>query len=159
MDVSPHRRRPHPGRSRGWALGLVLAASIVHGEEPAQERTLHELAARGDVSRLERAISEGAGVDERDEDGQTALHVAAKECHLFAVMLLVAKGANPNARDDEKRTPLHLAADGDSRREGERFQIVKLLIAEGADRRARDAKGKRPVDYAHVPEFEAVLAP
>jgi len=140
-------------------LGLVVAATIVRGPAAAQERTLHDFAARGDVSRLERAISEGADVDERDEAGRTALHVAAKECRLFAVMLLVAKGADPNARDDEKRTPLHLAADGDSRKEGERFQIVKLLIAEGADRRALDAKGKRPVDYARVAEFESALAP
>ncbi len=136
------------------SLVLVTAKAAT-----AQEQTLHELAARGDVARIARAIEAGEPVDQRDRAGQTALHVAAKNVHLFAVMMLIAKGADPNAHDGKRRTPLHLAADGERPTEGERFQIVELLIAKGADLRARDADGNRPVDYARVKEFVAALRP
>jgi ankyrin repeat protein len=138
------------------ALALV-AASVVHGADEGE--SLQSLAARDDVAGLARAINEGVPVDARDGEGRTALHVAAKEGFLFSAMMLIAKGANPNARDAQKQTPLHLAADGDPRREGERFQVVKLLVAKGADRNALDASGKRPVDYAKVREFKDELAP
>lgn len=120
---------------------------------------LHALAARGDVARLARAISAGAPVDLRDDEGRTLLHVGAGEGHLFIVMLLLSKGADIQARDARERTPLHLAARGGDEREGERFQVVKLLLSEGADPKARDADGKRPVDYATTAEFEEALAP
>lgn len=134
------------------SIGL---ASTCRADEP----TLHELAARDDVARIAQAINAGVPVDVRDADGRTALHVAAEEVHLFVVMMLLAKGANPNVRDATRRTPLHLAAYGDPRREGERYQIVKVLLAKGADPQLRDASGKQPVDYATVPEFQALLAP
>lgn len=137
-------------------LGMIALATVAVAQE--EEETLHELAARGDVPRLARAIEAGQPVDGRDDDGRTALHVAAKEAHLFAAMMLIAKGADPNVRDRAQKTPLHLAADGEPDSESERFQIVKLLVASGADLRARDASGKRAVDYARDVELKNVLA-
>jgi ankyrin repeat protein len=139
------------------AVALVLATSLGAGAE--DDRTLHELAARGDEARLARAIAAGADVDEPDEQGRTPLHVAAAESRLFAVMALIARGSDPNARDLQRRTPLHLAADGDPAREGERMQIVKLLLAKGADPKARDASGRTPAECAKDDEFVRALAP
>jgi ankyrin repeat protein len=145
-------------RRRSVAVALV-AVSIAGRCALAEEGpSLHELAARGDEARLAKAVAMGAPVDERDAQGHTPLHVAAREGHLFAAMVLVGHHANPNARDDRRQTPLHAAAEG-TEREGERFQIVKMLIAKGADRKLRDAAEKRPVDYAKTPEFKAALAP
>jgi ankyrin repeat protein len=141
-------------------LSLVVAsAAIVGAQGLSPERTLHEMAALDNVAGLARAINGGVPVDVRNQAGETALHVAAREAHLFSAMMLIAKGANPNARDAQQRTPLHLAADGDARQVGERYQIVKLLVAKGSDRNAIDADGKRPVDYAKIVEFERALAP
>jgi ankyrin repeat protein len=147
----------HSARARIWTFVLALMApgSAMGGDGP----TLHELAARDRVGQIARAVEGGVPVDSRDRQGRTALHVAAAEAHLFTAMLLIAKGADPNARDRAGRTPLHVAADGERRKEGERFQIAKLLLAKGADRRLRDGDGLQPVDYATVKEFRTLLAP
>jgi ankyrin repeat protein len=151
MSAAPRRGRVRDVLSAFGVLTLVSAVA-------ARGESLQSLAARDAVAQMAQAINAGEPVDGRDDDGRTALHVAAKEAHLFAAMMLIAKGADPNARDRDQQTPLHLAADGDHRNEGERFQIVKLLLAKGGDARARDAQGKRPVDYAKVPEFKQALA-
>jgi ankyrin repeat protein len=149
------------GTARGGRRLLAVACAVAMLATPSladEEVSLHALAARGDEAGLAHAIAAGNPVDQRDAHGQTALHVAAKEGHLFAAMVLVGHHADPNARDDQRRTPLHAAAQG-TEREGERFQIVKMLIAKGANPKLRDATEKQPVDYARGPEFKAALAP
>jgi ankyrin repeat protein len=161
MAVAAHpngigsRRR----RSRIVAVAAVLAAVAAHAQSFFDGPTIHELAARNDVAGLARAVNGGVPVDVRDDQGETALHVAAREVHLFAVMMLVTKGANVNARDGRRRTPLHLAVEDDTKKRDERFQIVKLLVAKGADRSALDTDGRQPVDYATTVEFRRALAP
>ena len=153
---SPIRAGAH---GRRVLIVAIVAASLVGGRALAEDdQSLHELAARGDEARLSRALAMGAPVDERDGQGRTPLHVAAREGHLFAAMVLVGHHADPNARDDRRQTPLHAAAQG-TEREGERFQIVKMLIAKGADPTLRDVAEKRPVDYAKTPEMKDALAP
>ena len=40
----------------------------------------------------------GANLNERDQDGFTALHHAARNGHLYAVQLLLDLGANPKVQ-------------------------------------------------------------
>ena len=61
-----------------------------------------------------------------DENGETPIHVAAKEGHLDILELLLTKTNNVNdlkAQDNEGKTPLHHAA------ENGHHEIVKILIA------------------------------
>ena len=145
-----------------WTLRATAPVLLFATWAAAQlnpERTIHEMAARDDVPGIARAIGAGVSPNVRDASGRAPIHVAVEEVHLFAVMMLLAKGADPNVRDRQGRTPLHLAADGDRKREGERFQILKLLLAKGADRNAVDAEGQRPVDLAKTVEFKRALRP
>jgi hypothetical protein len=53
---------------------------------------------------------EGVGINARDGDGNTALHLAVKESNVELVEYLInEKKANPNIQDNNKKTPLDLA--------------------------------------------------
>ncbi len=64
-------------------------------------------------------------IDHADEDGKTALHLAAYRSNVVAVRKLIEKGANPNIIDKEGQSPLHLAAN----RERNGNVIMDLLLA------------------------------
>jgi ankyrin repeat protein len=49
-------------------------------------------------------------IDEKNNDGETALHLAIDKSNVTAVRLLLSNGANPNVADKDGDTPLHWAA-------------------------------------------------
>jgi len=51
-----------------------------------------------------------ANVREKDDNGQTALHVAAGKGNSAVVQMLLENGAERESRDHKKQVPLHLAA-------------------------------------------------
>jgi len=55
-------------------------------------------------------IKLGADLNSTDNDGRTAVWVAADEGYLDIIKLLVDAGADFNKADNEKETPLHFAA-------------------------------------------------
>src|SRR5690606_20745120 len=59
--------------------------------------------------------------------GESLLHIAVKNGHLYMVELLLGKGADVNIQDESENTPLHYAASNGSK------DIVALLIKNGAD--------------------------
>ena len=60
------------------------------------------------------------------QEGQTALHIAARQGHVPNVELLLDHGASPNAATKDLYTPLHIAA-----REGH-MEVAKVLLDKGA---------------------------
>lgn len=68
-------------------------------------------AVAGDTAKLaEFARTSSHGVDDYDDEGQTALHLAADQGLAEAVSLLTHSGANINVpREEDNRTPLHIA--------------------------------------------------
>ncbi len=65
-------------------------------------------------------------IDDVNEDGHTALHLAASVSNIVAVQKLLEKGANPNILDKEGMSPLHVAA-----LYGREAEIFDLLVAHG----------------------------
>ena len=97
--------------------------------------SIHQATIDGEIALIRRELSNGANVNEKNEDGLTPLHLAVKSGHKRIVELLIAKGAGVNAKFEGGGTPLHGAA-WNSRKE-----IVELLIAKGADVNAKRSDG------------------
>ena len=62
------------------------------------------------IANVEVAISSGADVNAKNEEGGTPFHLAAEEGHQQIVELLISKNADINARDNKGKTPLNWAA-------------------------------------------------
>jgi ankyrin repeat protein len=73
-----------------------------------------------------RLIKAGAKISAMDDDGQTPLHVAAKEDNVRAAEILIEQGAKIMPRDKNGKTPLDYA---------ESAAMIKLLKQNGATER------------------------
>ena len=78
----------------------------VRGQGPLDQQLLDAVKA-GDLGRVKALLTEGVDVQARDENGRTALHMAAYRGHSEVADLLVAQGADVNATSDKGETPLH----------------------------------------------------
>ncbi len=68
-----------------------------------------EAAAKGDLGKLKALLDAGADVNERDTQGSTPLHYAARRVQADAVRLLLERGANVNLFTNYGGTALTLA--------------------------------------------------
>ncbi|KAF3330615.1 receptor-interacting serine/threonine-protein kinase 4-like protein [Carex littledalei] len=115
---------------------------------------IHASAAAGDYNKLVQLIEMdemGKGLQARDRDGRTALHVAVSRGHVRCVKALVGRGAEKDVRSHDGRTVLHLAAaNGDA-------EMVALLVEMGADPTVLTDRGMMPVDAARDKGYQDVV--
>jgi Ankyrin repeats (3 copies)/Ankyrin repeats (many copies) len=116
-------------------------ASAMRGMENSPLTLAAELGRLTEVSAL---LDGGAGIDDKDGDGYTALILAARFGQLDVVELLLARGADPNALQNHRKTALMYAAE-----EG-RLEIVKRLLASGADPKLRSKGGTTALKVARL---------
>ncbi|CAG0882641.1 unnamed protein product [Cyprideis torosa] len=107
---------------------------------------LHHAALRGNPSAMRVLLMKAPRpwiVDERKDDGYTALHLAALNNHVEVAELLIQVGkADMNVQNINLQTPLHLAV------ERQHTQIVRLLVREGCDLSIADKDGDTPLHEA-----------
>jgi len=141
-------------------------------------------ASRGECAEIHRMLArDGSLVYGRDEQGATALHRAASEGSVKAVVLLLDAGSDPNTQDREGLGALHLCpATGVARaliaggaklelrsRCGQtplvtqasangRESVIETLLKAGADVGARDAYGNTALTFALGHEKRALAA-
>lgn len=92
--------------------------------------------------RILKLLDQGGDVNKVDENGNSALHLAAYDNDIDTARLLVDSNADVNIKDAYGYTSLHLAAITDS------YSIAKLLINNGGDIHALDDEGLIPIDHA-----------
>ncbi len=109
-------------------------------------KNLFEAARDGDVQTMMNLISDCGGPGQRDDEGNTLLHIAARSHRPEAVVFLIDKGANVNAKNNRGLTPLH----GLGHWEDIDVKIATLLIKYGADVNAQH-------DGSGVPLHSAVF--
>lgn len=107
---------------------------------------LHHAALKGNPSAMKILLAKSNRpwiVEEKKDDGYTALHLAALNNHVEIADLLVHMGnANMDKQNVNLQTALHLAV------ERQHVQIVKLLVREGANLNIPDKDGDTPLHEA-----------
>lgn len=107
---------------------------------------LHHAALRGNPSAMKILLAKLPRpwiVDEKKDDGYTALHLAALNNHVEVAEQLVLNGkANMDLQNVNLQTALHLAV------ERQHTQIVRLLVREGANLNIADKDGDTPLHEA-----------
>ncbi len=121
---------------------------------------------------ISRLLTAGADVNEKNGQGQTALHLAVEANQPDMVKLLLSKGADPVAADTKGRTPKDLAVRGRHERitalmlaaspkapqpkpksapnllhsavASRNLKVIPELVKGGADLEGRDAEGRTP---------------
>lgn len=95
-----------------------------------------------DLHAFQQLVSQPDLVEEQNDEGRTALHLAARAGGIKIVEYLLQLGANPSAQDLAHWTPLHIAA------EKNHEHIVRLLIKSGSDLNAIGPQYTTPMDLA-----------
>ncbi|KAI8115951.1 E3 ubiquitin-protein ligase mind-bomb [Lucilia cuprina] len=107
---------------------------------------LHHASLKGNPSAMKILLTKTNRpwiVEEKKDDGYTALHLAALNNHVEIAELLVHMGkANMDRQNVNLQTALHLAV------ERQHVQIVKLLVQEGANLNIPDKDGDTPLHEA-----------
>ena len=99
----------------------------------------------GAVGLLSRLLTIGASINECDENGSIALHVALN-CHRVDLAeWIIEHGGDVCLANASGLTPLHLAA---QLYVSERLYLVKLLLAKGADPTAVTSRSQTALDIA-----------
>ncbi len=82
----------------------------------------------GDSDHIKSIIrKDSTKINEKNEDGNTSLHIAVHEGNIDIAQYLVSQGADINVKDNLGQTPLQIAID-----EGN-VELAKYLISKGAD--------------------------
>ncbi|KAI2621919.1 hypothetical protein GGS26DRAFT_255256 [Hypomontagnella submonticulosa] len=82
---------------------------------------------KGDTSTVMKLLEDcRANADAKDDDGRTALSLAAERGHEYTVRLLLRYGADPNTKDKNDHTPSSLAF------ENGHDDVARLLLDNGA---------------------------
>ncbi|XP_050798655.1 ankyrin repeat and SOCS box protein 10 isoform X2 [Gopherus flavomarginatus] len=115
-------------------LLLQYGASVNSQTEEEEDTALHVAARYGLEEHVRLYLCHGAGLEAKNEEGQTPLNAACAQAHppqdmeryYRVCQQLVQSGANIDAADRDRQRPLHQACKNASPR------VVELLLAHGA---------------------------
>ncbi|XP_053451549.1 ankyrin repeat domain-containing protein 62-like [Nycticebus coucang] len=104
---------------------------------------IHKAASRGQVDKVQQLLfHKKSGVNHRDTERRTALHLACAKGHLKVVRLLMSRQCEADVVDNEGRTPLMKAVQYQER------ECAFNLLDYGADPNVADDYGNTALHYA-----------
>jgi len=112
------------------------------GPHSLSQLSLYESAQQGDIAGVKRHLKMGADVDERGQEGWTALMVAVYRGDVAMARLLLKRAADVNARNIHGVTVLMVAI-----HRGQR-EMERLLVEHGADVNAQTPAGRSSLMFA-----------
>lgn len=111
-----------------WSCDARAQTPPSDGERAAYHG-LHAAAARGDTAEIQRLAADRAGLNARDGNGRTPLHVAAFMGHGDAMQMLLKAGADPALLDNQRYDAVTIVSVRDD------VATLKVLLANGASAR------------------------
>ncbi|XP_064495108.1 ankyrin repeat domain-containing protein 26-like [Pseudopipra pipra] len=149
--LSKERRQSPSSSSSGQPWAATSSSSASQLREQGLGR-LHRAAARGDLGWLRRWrwYIKVVGIDRRDQEMRTPLHLASANGHADVVRYLLRKNSQPNLADSFKRTALMKAV------QQEQEECVAVLLEHGADPNLADADGNTALHLAVLSKNTAV---
>ena len=120
--------------------------------------SIHQATIDGEIALIRRELSNGANVNEKNEDGYTPLHLAMKSGHKRIVELLIAKGSDVNAKDTRGGTSLDYSTElNESFFEDEK--IAGITITQTMELRNEDGSANQvTMNNAKIKENREILA-
>jgi len=103
----------------------------------------------GNTAAVKALLDAGSRLDTQNNEGDTALMLAARYARSGSVELLLSAGANVNLTNADCKTALMHAVEASGEyAENNVNEIVERLISGGANLNARDVQGKTALTYA-----------
>jgi ankyrin repeat protein len=110
---------------------------------PAFCGQIHDAAADGDLEKVRALLQDDPNlVFDKDKNGYTPLHWAAKNGHADVAKLLLANKAESNAKTNIGWTPLHEASEGGHK------DLVELLLVNKANVNEKTYRGYTALHFA-----------
>lgn len=129
--------------NNGFNCKLQKPFKVVYDSSNNFILAIHHAALKGNPTAMKILLSKINRpwiVEEKKDDGYTALHLAALNNHVDIADLLINMGkANLDRQNVNLQTALHLAV------ERQHVQIVKLLVRKGANLNIPDKDGDTPL--------------
>lgn len=123
-----------------------MVAAVMPFQQATDQNKINDrfldAAARDDIDALRRVLREGAQINARSSEGETALIRAARESRFITVQCLTENNASLDLQDRHGRTALFYAS------QHAHVAMVSLLIGAGADITLDDKDGVKPLDIA-----------
>nr|5DNE_A Chain A, L-asparaginase [Cavia porcellus]5DNE_B Chain B, L-asparaginase [Cavia porcellus]5DNE_C Chain C, L-asparaginase [Cavia porcellus]5DNE_D Chain D, L-asparaginase [Cavia porcellus] len=132
-----HQSSP-PGSTLGQGVARLFSLFGCQEEDSVQDAVMPSLALAlahaGELEALQALMELGSDLRLKDSNGQTLLHVAARNGRDGVVTMLLHRGMDVNARDRDGLSPLLLAVQGRHR------ECIRLLRKAGACLSPQDLK-------------------
>ena len=139
-----------------WMVAMAALIAALLAASPAE---LVSAAEAGDRMAVQGALHSGTHVDAANDDGYTALHVAARDGHAVIVQQLLKAGADVDIQYNKAWSALAFAAEHANDNEGGMRSVVALLNA-GANPLLTDLNGYTAMMRADpdTPHREIIVA-
>ena len=140
------------GAERNQKAKLSDKKVVIKIEDSEQDLALLDAADKGDLEALKNALNQGASVLAEDNNGVTALHIAAQLHNLEMIQTIFDAAQNKEelflAVDKHNlNTVLHYAIFYNYQKSPEEVSaVIKKLIELGADPKAINKQGQTPLD-------------
>ncbi|KAI1739561.1 ankyrin repeat-containing domain protein [Xylaria scruposa] len=130
----------------GQAARALLSAAHVKYSARTLGECLHRATIGGPIHVMTQLLDMGADKNYQDEDGYSALQLAAANSNVDAVCLLLVRQASLELKTSRGTTALAYAA---AARSEHSIEILELLLNAGADLETTDDGGATPLSIAY----------